>query len=271
MFRRLSKPFLKNIFNGAIIGIANIIPGVSGGTLAVVLGIYDQLIESIGNFLTNKEKRKEYALFLIPIGIGTIAAIGAFSKVIDFLLTNHPQPTFFFFIGLVLGSIPFIYKAHSEMSPSITKIIVFIIALSAMAVLATLNSSDLKDSVHITQNLGFLLLSGIIAAGTMVIPGISGSLILLIMGSYHTIIRAISDANLTIIAVVGVGAILGILIFTKIINLFLTKWPALTYYAILGLIIGSLFKLWPGLTYDVTGGISLVMLVLGGWTAKKLA
>ncbi|MFT5171012.1 MAG: putative membrane protein [Candidatus Marinamargulisbacteria bacterium] len=238
----------KTFFRGIAIGIANIIPGVSGGTIAVVLGIYDDLIESIGEFFLNKKKRKVYALFLVQIGLGALVGILLFARVITFLLDQYAQPTQFLFIGLIVGSIPVIYKMHPQMKVTGVKALGFLLGLSAMGLLAFYPEPQILHPTggHLdVGRVGLFLFSGFIAAGAMVIPGISGSFIIIILGTYHAIVAAVSDFNFAVLGLVGIGAVAGILLLTKGIDFCLKKNPGVTYYVILGLVLGSVFKLWP--------------------------
>ena len=272
---------LSIIFKGLAIGIGNIIPGVSGGTVAVILGIYEMLISSLGRlfsveslkmlkeFLLRKplsnpehwQENKSLMIFLIKLVLGALLGIFLFSQLISIGLKEYPQPTMFFFMGLIMGSLPALYKAHPSFKWSMSHAVggalgVFLMVMlslvpeSAEAQVAAMKSIGFSDGL-------FLIFSGAIAAGTMVIPGISGSLMLLIMGSYYTVLNAVSTVNLPILTYVAIGAGLGIVTFTKLINLFLKRYPIFSAYFIMGLVVGSLVKLYPGLSLDMMGGISI--------------
>lgn len=265
---------INQFFQGMAIGIANIIPGVSGGTIAVVLGIYDELITAINNVLTTHPlKNKKNIVFLAKIALGVFTGIFIFARLIDYLLTQYPIPTYFFFIGLIIGTIPIVYKMNSAMEPTVSKILTFLIA-AGIVIAVTL----IPTSVNVAINPGnlslfagiYLFLSGIIAAATMVIPGISGSFMLLLMGSYHSIIQAVSNYQIGVLAIVAVGAILGIIISTKAIYWLLKHVPSHTHYAILGLLAASAIKLWPGFTLDITGFIALALLAGGTYLGYRL-
>tara|TARA_A100001015_G_scaffold303669_1_gene393660 strand:+ start:2608 stop:3435 length:828 start_codon:yes stop_codon:yes gene_type:complete len=261
---------------GIIIGIANIIPGVSAGTMAVILGIYDDLISAISDFFGNPNARREKFMFLTFIGSGFITSLVIFSKVLTVIMSHYPQPTFLFFIGLIVGSLPIVYKSHDNMQPSFSKVSLFLLGLIVMGVLTFGFPTDSIPSVErLTEPsmmaLLFLSFSGFIAAGTMIIPGISGSLLLLLMGSYFIILNAIASFNLQILFSVAIGAILGIITLSKVMNWCLQKYPAQSYFLILGLMIGSLMKLWPGLQLNLLSAISLALAGLGAWLAWHLS
>ena len=260
--------FLKNVLYGAIIGVANIVPGVSGGTMAVILGIYDKLLGSI-----SFKNLKQNIMFLLPVAIGGGAGILALSKAMKFLLTNCPIATNFAFMGLILGSIPMIWKRarnpkgdpKGESSISPVNIIFFVIALVFMLVLAFLNRDSIENSIR-TQLTPVLALQlffvSITSAFAMLLPGISGSFVMLLLGSYSTVITAISDLNILLLMPVAAGCLVGLLLGAVLISRLMKKFPQATYMAILGLIAGSLFSIYPGFVLGVEGIIAILLLVL---------
>ena len=248
-----------------VIGIANLIPGVSGGTLAVILGIYERLIQSINAVLKSPFKTKSEWVFLIQIACGAILGIGGFAKVLNYTLTVYPQPTYWFFIGLIIGSIPVIKALHPSMKITPINVSLFSTIIVAMFLLTI--SPELAPN----NNVVYLFISGIIAASTMIVPGLSGSLILLIMGSYQPILNAVSEGHLTLIAIVGCGAILGIVCTSKLIKWCLDKKPTETYVIIIGLLCGSIIKLYPGFPFNGHTLINILCVSLGLGLALKLS
>ncbi|MGM0507741.1 MAG: DUF368 domain-containing protein [Fusobacteriota bacterium] len=266
-----------NILNGIIIGGANVIPGVSGGTLAFILGIYEQLTESIGEFFQNKSKRKEYIKFLVQISIGGVIGIFLFAKVIGFLYSNYSEFTNFFFVGLIMSSIPFIIKSNKNMEITKGKFLSFLIGFSII-ILISYSKSDNTDMIHaknpdfIIDNLYLLKLffCGWIAAGAMVIPGISGSLLLILLGEYQNIIYFVNSRKFIPIIFIAIGAIFGVLFLAKIIDKLLKNHHSLTLYFIIGLIIASIGEIWPK---NINWGINIffdIILVLVGFGVAYL-
>lgn len=262
--------------SGIAIGVANVIPGVSGGTIAVVLGIYDRLIKSINeiislmtdikNLLPNIKNKKETILFLLLIATGAATGILAFSNLIKFLFENYNMPTSFFFIGLIAGSVPVIGKKALENKFNPLYLIAFIIAAAVIVAFALIPEASKEVGASESLNMAkyaLLFISGFIAAGAMIIPGISGSFMLILLGTYSTIIGAVSDREIVVVGVVGVGAILGVLGFTKILNFLLKKFHSVTYFAILGLMLGSLVKVYPGFSFSLLGAISVLACAAG--------
>ena len=246
--------FIKLFLKGMVVGVSNVIPGVSAGTFLVLLGIYDQLVEAAGNFLTNKSRRKDYFLFLLPLVIGAVGAVVAFANLITFLLERYAAPTQFFFIGLILGSIPTVFRMHHDMRPSRPRVVAFVLGLGLVVLLAVGERRGIGGhfSAGTTSLLAlfFFGVVGFFGGCAMVTPGVSGSYIFLLAGAYGPIMQA--AASLThppvhwgVIVAVGAGAVAGILVCSRLINLALKRQPAVTFYAILGLICGSFVGLWP--------------------------
>ncbi|MBT6120492.1 DUF368 domain-containing protein [bacterium] len=260
---------LKTIFHGFCIGIANIIPGISGGTLAVILGIYEKLIASIYSIFTFSFKEISKNLgFLIKIGIGVILGVASLSKFLEYALTASPQPVFMFFFGLILGSIPIVFKISNIKKIHWPEAIVGLVTLCSMIALFFLSPPPPTDET--TNSILFFGISGFIAAGTMVIPGISGSLILLYLGAYKPIVHAISSFNIQIIGIVGLGAICGILFFSSFIHWLFKKYHNIAYMAVMGFLVGSLFKLWPGIALDISSLLSVCLGISGYFIATLL-
>ena len=258
-----------NFFKGMIIGIANVIPGVSGGTMAVSTGIYEELIHTISTFFHNfKETFKKNMMFLIPIVLGAGIGIIAFSKLLKFTLENYAMQTQFAFIGLILGSIPFVFKKSIEKGFSWKYLIPGIITFTIGIVLAVLEMLGITGNAVESFDINFinvvlLFIYGVISAVSMVVPGISGSFILLLLGAYSAIISAISSLNILVLIPFGIGVVVGILLASKIINFLLEHFYGYTYFAIIGFVIGSLLAIYPGFSFDMAGFSSVVCLILG--------
>ncbi|MBN1785550.1 MAG: DUF368 domain-containing protein [Candidatus Methanofastidiosa archaeon] len=233
------------LLKGSIIGVANIIPGVSGGTLAVVLGIYERFIEALSNILQDAENRKCYLKFLAHIGVGAFLSIFILSNLMDFLYENYEVPTIYFFMGLILGSIPTILKMHTDMRPNLSNIALFLIGSISILLLELLNVSEASASSG-NGNLIFLFFVGIAAAAAMIVPGFSGSFVLVAFGVYWELIEAVKSFDLVVMAPPAIGGLIGVLGVSKIIGKVLSRYPTKFYYFILGLIIASLIVIFPG-------------------------
>lgn len=243
---------MKSILKGIVIGLANIIPGVSGGTMMVSMGIYDKLIHCITHLFSEFKKS---VLFLLPVFIGMGIAIVAAPFGIEFLFEKYPFETNLLFIGLIVGGLPAIWKNVKESSIKIGHIIACLAFFALVAGLALMgdtegNAADLSFGfVSVMKLFGV----GIVASATMVIPGVSGSMMLLLMGYYHPILSAITDFIKAVLAFdmdgiwqgagvlfpFGFGVIAGIFAIAKLIEIIFEKFPLYAYWAIIGLIISS--------------------------------
>ena len=238
---------LKLIFAGIVIGVANVIPGVSGGTMAVVFGIYDELIGVISfNLKAILGKWK----FWLPLAIGMGIGIIAFSKIVTFLFEKFPVQTQYFFAGIVVGSIPLILKrtSLSLKRENFGNWISALVGLVIMLLMVFINTDSMISTIQTELTFGLgakLLLGGALAAFAMIIPGISGSFLMVILGIYSIVIASVSDFNLPIICVVAVGVIIGIFAGAKGVQVLLERFPNQTYGAIFGLVIGSVFAVLP--------------------------
>lgn len=238
------------VIKGFIMGIANIIPGVSGGTLAMTLGIYEQFISSISHLFS---KLKENLKFLIPVALGMVLAIVTLSRVIDYSFNHFPLPTMLFFVGLVLGGIPMIYsKIKDEKKTKPSNIITFLIPFAIVIFMSVIGMFATGMGEVNLGNLNFfgfiiLFLVGMIAAGTMVIPGVSGSLVLMLLGYYYPVlglIKAITKFenlahNILVAGVFGMGIIVGIVAISKIIEFLFSKYEKKFYFGVFGFILAS--------------------------------
>ncbi len=247
-----------NILKGVVIGVANIIPGVSGGTMAVSLGIYERLINSI---TTIRKDWKKNIVFLITVLIGMAIGIVGFAKAIDFLLVNYALPTALAFIGLVLGGIPLLLvslnknlvKEQKKFGlPHAATFIIFCLLVLGMALLNGKIVSDAEKQIGLLQII-LLFFIGVIASATMVIPGVSGSMMLMVLGYYDTILTNINKCMDAVFALdfaaffeccvvlvpFGIGVIVGIVAVAKLIDFLFKRFAALTFSAILGLVAAS--------------------------------
>lgn len=254
--------FIIDMIKGMFVGIANVIPGVSGGTMAVSLGIYDRLLSAISNLL--KEFKKSIKT-LLPILLGCAIGILLFSKMVEYLLGHFPFATAMAFTGLIIGGIPMIWNRMQEGYQQETKksvpvyILVFILFLAISIILPLLNGGNDDGSVLTASPVlcTEMFFVGIIASATMVIPGVSGSLVMMIMGFYfgiigsiNTFVDALLDFNMEkllneflILFPFGIGCILGIFLISKLIEWLFRRFPTATFSAIMGLILSSPFAI----------------------------
>ena len=300
---------LRLFINGFLIGIANIIPGMSGGTLALVLGIYERLIGAlrriglstvkklIGVIKLKKEafsaaktelRRVDFG-FLVHLGIGAVAAILLTSKLIVYLLNEHHDPTYGFFSGLILTSI--LIPARMLKRCGVKELLVLLIAVALVLSLSVgMGEKQLERVAYKSDNeivgvdsvgsaalptywdLGLFFGSGALAVSAMILPGISGSFLMLALGVYFRLLTAINTLiegvpellkgvfdpsmleSLLIIGVTAIGCLFGLLAFTRLLNYLLERYRNLTIAFLIGLMVGSLYGLWPFREFVVVDG-----------------
>ncbi|MHC8517280.1 DUF368 domain-containing protein [Sporosarcina sp. ITBMC105] len=254
----------KNIYRGFLMGISDLIPGVSGGTIAFILGIYDRLLIAISGFFSREWKK--HIGFLLPLGIGVGLTLVLFSKLINFLLENYEQPTQFFFLGLIIGVVPFISKqAGVKKNFTIGHYVLLIVVGVALASTVFIKPADavIITSLSMQNALG-LFFAGWAGSMAMLLPGVSGSFILLLLGVYATAINALSTLNLPIIVVIGAGVIVGFIASSKIIHYLLNTYTYAMFAIIIGLILGSVFVIYPGIPDSGTPFVMSVVALITG-------
>jgi putative membrane protein len=252
---------------GVVIGIANVIPGVSGGTLAVSFNVYDRLISVI---TPNVKKILSQWKFWLLLGVGVVAGILCFAKLVSWLFTAHPAPTRCFFIGIIVGSLPLIYsKTFDSKQPKTSVVIAAVITFCIMIFMALVRPEETGAAfTQVSPALFlFLILAGIAASVAMIIPGISGSFLLLALGAYQGILAAVSTVTDTllksgaysgvgdflarlrlpflVLAPVVTGTVIGLFCGAALVRFLMKRFPRETYAAILGLIAGSIFVIFP--------------------------
>lgn len=270
--------FIKKTLKGILIGIANAVPGVSGGTMMVSMGIYDDIIYCITHLF---KQLKKSIITLLPYVVGMAVGVVGLAFAIEYLLDNHPFQTGMTFIGLILGGVPVLWKRiqggeEKKVKLGIPHFFVFFLFFAFILILQYFGGQESRD---VTLTIGFvplllMFLVGIVASATMVIPGVSGSMMLMIMGYYNPIISAITtfiksvthgdwntvwEVSASLIPF-GLGVVFGIFLIAKIIEFLLKRFESLTYCAIMGLVIASPVVILMGTPLM---GISVIALITG--------
>ena len=246
--KRTFKDYLVITLKGMGMGAADVVPGVSGGTIAFIVGIYEELINSIKSInlesikLLLRFKIADFwkainANFLLSVFIGIMISVLSLAKVITWLLETHPVLVWSFFFGLVLASTWSVSKRIKKLSISRWAIFIFGAALAFFITDATPASTP--------DSLWFIFICGAIAICAMILPGISGSFILVLLGKYMFIMSAIKEINIPVIAIFAVGAGIGIIAFSNVLSYLLNKYHDMTIATLAGFMFGSLNKIWP--------------------------
>lgn len=247
--------FLVNMLKGSAIGVAMIIPGVSGGTIAVLFNIYEGLINAISNL--RKDFKKSF-MFLLPIVLGMILAFCAMYFPLKLALKHFPVQTISLFSGLMLGSIPMLFKESLDNG---FKKVDFVAGLISFCVVIGIcfipNMGNVDLSVNMpTYGYVLLFLIGVLGSCALVVPGISGSMLLLIFGYYEPILDTISELknnfghSVLVLFLVALGILFGFVVVAKLMNYLLKKYKRITYWAIVGFVIGSIPAIF--ISYDYT-------------------
>lgn len=253
---------MTQFLKGILVGIANVIPGVSGGTMMVILNIYDDFLYAI-----SWKNYKKHLPFLAILVAGILVGILLFSQTITYLLDHYHLPVYYSFIGLVIGSIPMIYKRarHEKVKPR--NLSIFLLALVFMLLISSLDSDGgAALTFTVTPDSDFwpylwLFVASIISTFAMILPGVSGSLIMLLLGAYTVVIEALATFDLLTLLPVALGSILGGYVGLKFIKTLLRYHPQALYFGILGLILGSLVSIYPGPPVGNEGILGLLFMV----------
>ena len=264
---------IKNVLKGMVIGIANVIPGVSGGTMMVAMGIYDKLIHCITHLFSELKKN---LLFLAPIAVSMALAVVGSSFTIEKMFELFPFQTSLLFVGLVVGGLPAMWKNVKGKPIKLGHIITCVLFLALVVGMALLGETE-GNAAELTFNLVNavkLFFVGVIAAATMVIPGVSGSMVLLLIGYYNPILSAINAfiraalsldfagimAGVGVLAPFGIGMVIGIFAIAKLIEIIFAKFPLYAYWGIIGLIVASPFAI---LAMGSFGTITVISILTG--------
>lgn len=259
--------YVKYFICGIVFGTANVIPGVSGGTMLVVFGVFDRLTEAISGV----KKIIHNLAFLVTFALGAGAGILLSAKVIGSMFATYAIQTNMFFIGLILGGVPLILKlGTSEKKVKPLCVVPFLISMAVVIVLTVLEKLDIftMTAENVT---GFdvvfslkMVVCAAVAAVTMIIPGISGSFMMMLLGVYETIIGALNDMNFYVIIPFAIGALIGIIFGAKLISILIKKNKLMVYSAIMGMVIGSVYAILPeGFGFNLQTGYGFAFMLAG--------
>lgn len=279
--------FIKDILKGVMIGIANAVPGVSGGTMMVSMGIYDKIIYAITHLFSEFKKSVK---LLLPYLIGMVLGIVGLAFVIKFLFANFEFQTKLAFVGLIVGGLPLLFGKIKGKKKGLPHIVVFLLFFAAIIAMQVFGGEGKAVELVVSPGcLIMLFIIGVIASATMVIPGVSGSMMLMILGYYSPIMGLVTELvkalakrdtaalmhNCILIMPFGVGVVLGIFGVAKLIEFLMKKYEVLTYSAILGLVVSSPVVIMLGTSLGSLNVVSVltgvVALIVGTGIAYKLS
>jgi len=243
------KTYIIIALKGFAMGAANVIPGVSGGTIALITGIFERLIMAIKSFdaialkLLFTGKIKDFIkhtdlYFLIAVFFGMLVSVVSLAKLLEYLFANYPVYIWSFFFGLILASVYYVGKTIEKWKVSV--VITFITGAVFAVIISMLNPATQNDSFF------YLIICGVVAICSMILPGLSGSFVLILLGNYELVmIHAVSNFDFKIIIPVGIGAVAGLIAFSHVLSWIFKKYKDQTIAILTGFILGSLSILWP--------------------------
>ena len=253
--------FFKDFIKGIAIGTGAILPGISSGVICVIFGIYEKLLNCVLNFFKNI---KHNFKILFPIVLGTFCGIVLFGNILKYVFYAYPIQTKFIFIGLILGNIPaLIKKACSKHTFKFHYLLYLLITF-----LIGIGLVILENHLHISNSYTeysyiFLIISGFLMSAGVIIPGISSTLILMLLGVYDAYLISVSTLYFPLLIPLGIGLFFGSLVCMKLVKYLLDKFYPQTFFSIIGFTLGSIFVLYPGITFDINGIIAILSLSLG--------
>lgn len=251
--------FVMNFIKGLIIGVGAIAPGVSGGSLAVLLGVYEKITGLIANVI---DSLKHNFKFFLAVGAGGCVGILLFSRLIEYLFLYYEAPVKYLFIGLIAGTFPSVFRHANKNGFRKIYIPIFIISLAITLAIAFAERSTVYVYEGQTSFPWLLLYGAVLGFGT-IIPGISASFILMYLGSYETVLGSIADMNFALLVPLGIGFVLSIILLARLVRYLLKIAFGYTYYVILGFVIGSIFSIFPGFELKPSFLICPVLLIAG--------
>ena len=258
------KIFMKGIF----MGIADAIPGVSGGTIALLLGIYEELINTISNIKISLFKiltkdglsvfwKKGNLGFLFPLLIGIIASLIVFVNIAQYFLDSFPLLVWSFFTGLIIATSYVIFKKIENFK--LKEFILVIIAGISLILFTKISNNEGLSSTDFS--IIYIFVCALLASSAMILPGISGSLVLVILGVYEYMIESLSNYNFYILSTFVIGAIIGLLLLSKILNKLFLRHKNSTFSIMLGLVIGSVVNIWPWKKYSINQASTEILIL----------
>lgn len=252
--------FIVNCIKGIAIGAGAIIPGVSSGVICVILGIYETLLDSVLDIFKNFKQNIKY---LFPIAIGVMIGIVLFGKVLNYLFYAYHTQTNFTFIGLVLGSVPSLLKQVEEKGRFKFFYIFYLLVAVAIGLTMVIMERNIVTTASDKFSFFYLIFVGMCMSVGVVVPGVSSTVILMLLGVYSAYLTSVARVYLPFLVPIGIGLFIGSLIWMKLIKFLLDKFYMQTFYSIIGFTIGSVFVLYQSITFDLNGLTSILCFLLG--------
>lgn len=252
--------FITNCIKGIFIGTGAILPGISSGVLCVIFGIYEKLLDSVLHFF---QDIKNNFKFLFPIAIGGILGIILGGKFLNYFLVTFPIQTKSIFVGLILGSIPSLFREVNEKQKYKSHNWIYFVLALGIGILTVVLEQTLPITNLQTLTFPYLVLCGFVMSIGIIVPGVSSTILLMLLGIYTTYLTAVSSVYLPILIPIVLGVVLGSILWMKMTRFLLDHFYAQTFYSIIGFTVGSIFVLLPSFSFDLNGMLSLLCILFG--------
>lgn len=254
------KGALLDFFKGMAIGIGAIAPGVSGGAIAVIFGIYENLTRAIGNIFKDFKKKLVY---LTPIGLGAVLGVIIFSNIFNYLFDNYNIQVRYLFVGLIIGTFPYLFKTANRKGFKFIYIIPLLITFTISIIFAIYEDTLINSMPHGDPSIIQLIIYGIIVGIGTVIPGLSSSVMLIYINAYDYVLKATASLDISALIPMGIGFVLCFFLLSKMIAFLFDRSYGLMYYTILGFVLGSILPIFPGFDLSIKYLISGIILIAG--------
>ncbi len=255
-----------NIIKGIFIGAGAIVPGLSSGVLCVIFGIYEKLLDAVLNFFKDI---KQNIKFLFPIALGVGIGVLLFSNGLNYALYAFPIQTKSIFIGLILGTIPSLIKDVNEKEPFRPQNVVYLLIALAIGIVTVILENQMTIISNVEEiNSFYLILCGVIMSLGIIVPGISSTIILMLLGVYSIYLQSVANLYLPVLIPMGIGLVLGSIVVMKVTKILLEKQYAKTFYSIIGFTIGSILVLVPQGMTNLEMVLSILCILLGIYISR---
>ena len=252
--------FIKNCIKGIAIGAGAILPGISSGVLCVVFGIYEKLLDSILGFFKNIKKN---FIFLFPIVLGCILGVLMFSKILNYMLYAYPIQTKSTFVGLILTTVPSLIKDVNKKYKFKLRYMLYLLSALVFGIATVFLEKQLIVTSSTQFNYFYLIICGFLMSIGIIVPGVSSTIILMLLGVYSSYLTSVAEIYLPVLVPMGIGLIIGSLFFMKATKFCLNHFYAQTFYTIIGFTLGSVLVIWPEFSFDLKGAFSFLCMMIG--------
>lgn len=260
--------FISGFIKGLLIGIGAIAPGVSGGALAVIFGLYEKITDAIADVFKDFKKN---VLFFFPIALGGGVGVLGFSKIMQYLFLHYDVQVKYLFIGLMIGTLPTVIKQANKKGFKKIYIVPCIIAFGVTILSIALEKAGINIIPDASPGILQLTAYGAIIGIGTIVPGISASFVLMYIGAYQIVLEGIAGINLEVLIPVGIGFVISIILFAKLISLLFKRIYGYTYYAVLGFVIGSIIAIFPGIAFNIKYLISILLFAIGFYLSFSIS